>query len=318
MKQYSIIIPHYNIPDLLQRCLDSIPEREDIEVLIIDDNSDPSIVDLDNFPGLNRKNIKCIFLDEHKGAGYARNKGLEDASGKWILFVDADDFLLPHAFKSIDKYIDDDFDVVLFKARNSLSSDITQIGKRPHATHLNTLINDCLNGRIPPKEVLFRILSPWCKLVNREFLIKNSIFFDLTKLGGEDVIWSTVLAIYANRIGFSESYIYNLTERDDSLSNMTSIESFENTYNILLKRNDLLMKYNCAQYESFISYAEIVQLVQLSRIEYIVYIVKTIYHNLLEEKCFYRIEKIMGFKYSYIYLLLAFFNFPSIKKLFNK
>ena len=44
---YSIIIPHKNTPKFLQRCLDSIPQREDLEVIVVDDNSDPNIVDFD-------------------------------------------------------------------------------------------------------------------------------------------------------------------------------------------------------------------------------------------------------------------------------
>ena len=58
---YSIIIPHKNIPKLLQRCLDSIPERDDVQVIIVDDNSDPAIVDFEHFPGLQRKNTIVVF-----------------------------------------------------------------------------------------------------------------------------------------------------------------------------------------------------------------------------------------------------------------
>ena len=51
---YSIVIPHYNIPDLLERALNSIPQREDIEIIVVDDNSDPAKVDFEHFPGLIR------------------------------------------------------------------------------------------------------------------------------------------------------------------------------------------------------------------------------------------------------------------------
>ena len=66
---------HKNIPNLLQRCLDSIPNREDVQIIVVDDNSDPNIVDFDKFPGLNRSNVEVIFTKEGKGAGYARNTG---------------------------------------------------------------------------------------------------------------------------------------------------------------------------------------------------------------------------------------------------
>ena len=52
---YSIIIPHKNTPELLRRCIKSIPQRDDLEIIIVDDNSSKEIVNFDNFPGLNRK-----------------------------------------------------------------------------------------------------------------------------------------------------------------------------------------------------------------------------------------------------------------------
>lgn len=49
---YSFIIPHRNVPHLLQRCIDSIPKRDDIQIIIVDDNSDPKIVNFECFPKL--------------------------------------------------------------------------------------------------------------------------------------------------------------------------------------------------------------------------------------------------------------------------
>lgn len=69
---YSIIIPHKNIPTLLRRCLDSIPKRNDVQIIVVDDNSDPGMVDFSKFPGLNETNIEVYFTKEGKGAGYAK------------------------------------------------------------------------------------------------------------------------------------------------------------------------------------------------------------------------------------------------------
>lgn len=69
MKNYSIIIPHKDIPELLQRCLNSIPQREDIEVIIIDDGSKA-------VPVLTREDAELVALSENGGAGHARNIGL--------------------------------------------------------------------------------------------------------------------------------------------------------------------------------------------------------------------------------------------------
>ena len=89
---YSIIIPHRNIPLLLRRCLDSIQRRMDIQIIVVDDNSDPGQVDFEHFPGLDEPCVEVYFTKEGKGAGYARNIGLKHAKGKWLLFADADDF----------------------------------------------------------------------------------------------------------------------------------------------------------------------------------------------------------------------------------
>mgnify|MGYP002627111942 CR=1 FL=1 len=61
---FSIIIPHKNTPDLLERCVNSIPKRDDLEIIIIDDNSSPEIVNFENFPFKNddSRNLKIIFV----------------------------------------------------------------------------------------------------------------------------------------------------------------------------------------------------------------------------------------------------------------
>ena len=89
---YTIIIPHKNIPSLLKRCIDSIPKRKDLQIIIVDDNSSSSIVDFENFPGKERNDVNIIYTKEGRGAGYARNVGLLQADSKWVLFADADDY----------------------------------------------------------------------------------------------------------------------------------------------------------------------------------------------------------------------------------
>ena len=101
---YSVIIPHHDTPDLLQRCLESIPRREDLEIIIVDDNSNLSKEDFDTFPGLGEKNVEVIFSKEGRGAGYVRNLGVEKSSGDWLIFADADDFFTSNMAFVLDKY----------------------------------------------------------------------------------------------------------------------------------------------------------------------------------------------------------------------
>ena len=84
---YSIIIPHKNIPNLLQRCLDTIPQRNDIQVIVIDDNSDDSIVDFNNFPKWTGIHYEYYLTKGNNGAGFARNYGLKYAKGQWMQMI---------------------------------------------------------------------------------------------------------------------------------------------------------------------------------------------------------------------------------------
>ena len=89
---FTIIIPHRNIPHLLKRCISSIPYRDDLQIIIVDDNSSPDIVDFNDFPGEGRLNTSIIYDKTGLFAGHARNMALDYARGKWVIFADADDF----------------------------------------------------------------------------------------------------------------------------------------------------------------------------------------------------------------------------------
>ena len=109
---YSIIIPHYNSSCLLERMLNSIPEREDIQVIVVDDSSEKE--EVNKLKLLHHKNLELYLEPENHGAGYARNIGLGYASGKWVLVVDADDIFAENAFNVLDKYKESDIDYLCF------------------------------------------------------------------------------------------------------------------------------------------------------------------------------------------------------------
>ncbi|MBR1711968.1 MAG: glycosyltransferase [Alloprevotella sp.] len=112
---YTFIIPHRNIPHLLARCLASIPRRPDVQIIVVDDASDPTVVDFDRFPGLDDPQVEVVFTKEWRGAGCARNVGLERAVGKWVVFADADDYYLDNLSAMMDRYVDSDKDMLLFR-----------------------------------------------------------------------------------------------------------------------------------------------------------------------------------------------------------
>lgn len=103
----SVIIPVYNQEELVIRCLDSIPKRKDIEIIVINDGStDNTILSLEKYQEEVYENLKIITYDKNKGVSYARNQGLKVAKGEYILMVDSDDYIFPNEFERImDKYL---------------------------------------------------------------------------------------------------------------------------------------------------------------------------------------------------------------------
>lgn len=121
MINYSIIIPHKNCSDLLKRCVDSIPERDDVQIIVVDDNSDegkkPLLQD--------RIGLEVVLLDDlqAKGAGKARNVGLELANGEWVIFADSDDFFHKSFWGNVDDYVEDKTVDIRYFCVDSVDSD---------------------------------------------------------------------------------------------------------------------------------------------------------------------------------------------------
>ena len=94
MKKVSIIIPVYNQEKLIVKALDSIPRRDDIEVIVIDDGSTDNTWDvITNYDTSDKLDLIVLANGVNKNPGYSRNKGIEAATGKYIFFLDSDDYL---------------------------------------------------------------------------------------------------------------------------------------------------------------------------------------------------------------------------------
>ena len=107
MKKVSVIIPVYNQKDLVYRCLDNIPKRNDIEIIVINDGSeDKTLERLMKYKEFIYPELKIITYNENKGVSYARNMGIDESSGEYLLMVDSDDYLYGNKFDEIiDKHL---------------------------------------------------------------------------------------------------------------------------------------------------------------------------------------------------------------------
>lgn len=214
---YSIIIPHKNTPKLLERCLESIPDRDDIQVIIIDDHSDANKVDFKNFPGVGVDRIRILFSEKSKGAGAARNRGLQEAEGKWLFFADADDFFNPNFIEKADNYVFSEADIVYFSV-NSVYSDTLEPGFRDSV--IVGMIHDAIRTN-QFDQLRYKHLGPVSKMVRNEFVKMHNLKFDET-FANNDAMFSVKCGYYAKNILVDPAEIYCITCSRDSVSHKYS------------------------------------------------------------------------------------------------
>ena len=91
----SVVIPVYNQEELIVKAINSIPERDDIEIIVVDDKSTDNTLKV--LKSMERK-IKIIANKENKGVGYTFNKGIDAAKGEYLIRMDSDDYMYPNTF----------------------------------------------------------------------------------------------------------------------------------------------------------------------------------------------------------------------------
>lgn len=244
MYKYSVIIPHKNCPDLLSRCINSIPNRDDIEIIVIDDNSsDISSVKLVESEG-KHDNILFIYTTENKGAGYARNVGLEHACGEWLIFADSDDYFEKNAFDIFDNYAGTSFDIIYFP-HESVYSDTLEPCYR--FSDRNNRISIFLSNKNKREELSLRYCDvvPWSKMIRRAVVSENNLKFDEVP-ASNDVTFITNSAYHAGSITADKRAVYIATYRQGSITRTPNKDNLFSSYIVSLKRDKFMEQIGCS------------------------------------------------------------------------
>jgi glycosyltransferase involved in cell wall biosynthesis len=204
---YSIIIPHYNSYNLLRRTLDSIPIRGDIQILVIDDvSSESSIFSISKES--NYSHVDFIFSENKVNAGGARNIGLDQAQGKYVLFSDSDDYFTKEAFNIFDQYTGYNYDLVQFKVTSFLE------GKSQTGTRHSYL------KEVYKKKGLSLYLSidqPYGKLIKRDLIEKYKIRFSKVP-AGNDIYFSAKISLFSKKRLFVKEISYAISQNTTSIT----------------------------------------------------------------------------------------------------
>lgn len=250
MYNYSIIIPHHNTFLLLDRLVKSIPLRNDIQVIIVDDASDENI-----FLAVQEKYHSCkhieiyrIEKEESKWAGHARNIGIQKAQGKWILFADSDDMYTDNFIDILDNYKDSDFDSIFFNWKVVDSNTLQPTNKVRTNSYL---INDYLKNSSKTNllKIKYKLRTPWCKMIRRELIEKYNIDFEEV-IKGNDILFSLKVGHCSKKIKVLPDFIYIYTYRVDNMtfqnkSYQTLLQDYQLDFKLLY-----LYKYLGLSYKS--------------------------------------------------------------------
>ena len=214
MIKVSIIVPVYNTEKYLRKCLDSLVNQtlKETEIIIIDDKSpDNSGKIIMEYKNKYKEKIKVIHNKTNKGIGYNRNIGVKNASGKYIMFIDSDDYLDRSACEKLYfKAINEKLDLVLCNFHKMLekNDELEEIAPDfviPYFENTTLYKN--------PNLLLDVNLAPWNKLYKKE-LLKNVTFPENLKY--EDAIVVVKAMARAKKIGIVDEKLNYYLVRNKS------------------------------------------------------------------------------------------------------
>jgi len=222
LPKVSVIIPIYNASKYLKDALDSVINQtlNDIEIICVNDGSTDNSLEILQQYKIQDSRITIISGINH-GAGYSRNTGLKIAKGKYIIFLDADDFFKPNmletAFNECEKY---QADFCVFRCQE-FNQSMKIYRDMSHTIKSKFLPSNLQFSSADIKENAFQIFIGWAwdKLYSREYLIKTNIKFQEIK-NSEDAFFVFMNTLLADKIVIIDKILLNYrTNLNTSLSN---------------------------------------------------------------------------------------------------
>ena len=215
--KYSVIIPAYNSEITLRRCLDSLIDQipAEAEILLVNDGSSDGTEKLLISYAERCHGIK-LFSKSNGGVSSARNMGLDNASGDYVLFIDADDAVREDYFLRIDEALTDNPDMLLF-SKQLLGDTNRCIVQSNRETEYNGRLQACrFLSNCMRKQELNLITT---KAFRRDIIETNHLRFDERLDIGEDKVFAFAFSLNAERIKRIPDNLYYLSmDGRDSLS----------------------------------------------------------------------------------------------------
>lgn len=210
----SVIVPCYNIEEYVERCIKSIIHQtyKNLEIIAIDDGSKDNTGEiLDRIAAVESRMI--VFHFQNEGLSCARNHGLENANGMFIMCIDGDDFIDTDMIRKLyNMAIRHDLDLVASNYVLYYSKEKQVVGNTTDKTCANETSEDFINRLFEPSKCF---CSACAKLYKRELFegveYPRDVFF------GEDMLVAPILFDKAKRLGYTEEPLYFYNQQGTSL-----------------------------------------------------------------------------------------------------
>lgn len=286
----SVIIPIYNSIQYIRDTLESVINQtyQNLEIILINDGStDNSLLICEEY-SQNDSRIK-LFSQDNKGASAARNLGLKKAQGKYILFVDSDDYILPNHIESLVRALEkNNSDICISNCKKINESEIISykyIEQQPSITYVLTT-EDLLKGVIYGNNIGWEVAA---KLYRASIL--KDIYFDDKEILGEDFefFYKALHRCKSTSVCLNNSYLY--IKRPTSITNKNNIDISEKLISIAKKFSEHIdTNYPSLKYYSdifmFYTYIGILGQYAINNNKYLFYKKKYSYMPLIRKLIF--------------------------------
>lgn len=214
----SIIIPCYNIAHHIGRCIDSVLSQTftDFELLLLNDGSkDETLTILEDYAQRNER-IK-VFTHSNHGVSYTRNRGIKNARGKYIMFIDGDDYVKPDYLEKHLEHAEEGVWVIsgFVNVKDGIEK------KNPN---FKAFLERYKDGNLNQKDVL-KVLkydslnTPCLKIYQKEILVRQQVEFDEKVSYQEDLIFNLKYISFLKEVRLIDYFGYYYIEHSSSSSN---------------------------------------------------------------------------------------------------
>ncbi len=214
----SVVIPVYNVKSYLERCVNSVlcQTYKNLEIILVDDGSTDGSGELCDQITTKDQRIRVIH-QRNQGVSAARNTGIREAVGEYIIFMDPDDFwLIDDGLETVMRQCEETTELICFNV-----VDIWKDGCQSLSPDYNLEII----SRQPNTQALFSYiiksqalrLTAWIVVVRRQILIDNKIFFP-SRIIGEDFFWHMLLWQHIRNVKMVNVNLYGYWHRQDNIT----------------------------------------------------------------------------------------------------